>query len=185
MIGPLATVEMVRNKPAKQAGEAKETVAAEEKEAAPVEVEEEEVDLSIEETATIAAEIAEGKMERAKVLEARELSERVWEKNVARWNEAMEEEQGRGKNALRGAYDVAYVKRVEGFRGGITVEEYARILVGMERGKVEAALDGMGIQRAALMPVVRVWARKVARDGTLARASTAALKIAQCGYLDG
>ncbi|TKD02445.1 DUF2169 family type VI secretion system accessory protein [Polyangium fumosum] len=176
MIGPLATAEMVQAKLEEKAGEAKETASAGEKEAAPVEVEEEGVDLSIEETAAIAAEIAEGKVERATVLEARELSERAWKKNVARWDEAMEEEQGRGRNALRGAYDAAYVERVEGFRGVITVEEYARILVGMERGRVEGVLDAMGIQRAALMPIVRVWARKVARDGNLAVKSMRAVR---------
>jgi hypothetical protein len=91
----------------------------------------------------------------------------------------MEEEQGRGKNTLRGAYDAAYVKRVEAFRGAIRVEEYARLLVGMERGKVEEVLDGFKIQRKALMSVVRVWSKKIGQDMKLGRVATTALRDAR------
>lgn len=176
MIGPLATVETARNvaeaAPVLQEPDAPEAAGNDGR----IEAAEDVVELSIEETATIAAEIAEGQMERTKVLEAHSLSERAWGKNEARWDAAMEEEQGRGRNTLRGAYDAAYVKRVEGYRGTIAVEEYARLVVGLERGKVEEALDGLAIQRKALMPIVRLWARKVARDANVGAKMTMVLR---------
>jgi hypothetical protein len=134
------------------------------------------IELSIEETATIAAELLEGQVERAKVLEAHALSERAWSANEVRWNAAMEEEQDRGRDALRRAYDAAYVRRVEEYRGTIVVEECARILVGMERGKAEAVLAELRIQGNALMPIVRLWSKKIGRDMKLGREAMAALQ---------
>lgn len=142
---------------------------------AQTEYEDEVVELTIEETATVAAELTEEQISRAQVLEAHKLNEHSWMINEARWNAALEEEQGRGRNTLRRAYDVAYVKRVERFRGKLTVGEYARIIVGMERGKVGEVLDGFAIHRKALMPIIRVWSRKVAQDMNVGRETTMAI----------
>ncbi|KYG09063.1 hypothetical protein BE21_19920 [Sorangium cellulosum] len=107
------------------------------------------------------------------------MREGVWKANEMRWNKALEEEQGRGKSVLRGAYDAAYTARVERFRGPITVEEYARIMVGIERGSANGVLDALKIQRSALMPIVRVWAKKVAKDMKLGEEATKALREAK------
>ncbi|WP_437838181.1 DUF2169 family type VI secretion system accessory protein [Sorangium sp. So ce1153] len=170
MIGPMAVV--TQDEPV----ETDAAPAAKAEDAAAAAVEEEVVELSIEETAAIAAEIAEDKEERRKVLEAHGLSDSAWRRNETRWDAAMEEEQGRGRNALRKRYDAAYVKRVEGFRGEITVEEYARIMVGMERGNVEAVLDGLRVQKKAMMPVVRVWAGRMGADVRVGKAAALALQ---------
>ncbi|MDC3959773.1 DUF2169 family type VI secretion system accessory protein [Polyangium jinanense] len=137
------------------------------------------IELTIEQTAAIAAELAEGKQERAKVLEAHALRERSWRKNERRWAEAIEAESARGTHKLRGAYDAAYVAKVESFRGPITLEAFTRLLVALERGKANEALDALRIQRPALMPIVRLWTRKVATDMKLGDAANDALRAAR------
>ncbi|MDI3286614.1 DUF2169 domain-containing protein [Polyangium sp. 15x6] len=137
------------------------------------------IELSIEQTAAIAAELAEGKQDRAKVLEAQGLRERSWRKNERRWAEALEAESARGTHKLRGAYDAAYVAKVESFRGPITLEVYTRLLVALERGKANEVLDALRIQRPALMPIVRLWTRKVATDMKLGDAANDALRAAR------
>ncbi|WP_437841682.1 DUF2169 domain-containing protein [Sorangium sp. So ce1153] len=137
------------------------------------------VELTVEQCATIAAEIAEGSVARAKVLELHGLDERIWRANEARWNEAIKEERAKGRQVLRGAYDAAYVARVEGFRGEIMLEEYARIVVGIERGKARAALDELRIQREALMPIVRLWTKRAATDMRMADRAAGALRGAR------
>ncbi|UQA63242.1 DUF2169 family type VI secretion system accessory protein [Polyangium aurulentum] len=145
----------------------------------PVEPEPTSVELTIEQCATIAAEIDEGRGTHAKVLEAHGLDEQAWRTNDRRWKGAIEEEVGQGRQVLRDAYDAAYVARVEGFRGAILLEEYARLLVGLERGRVNAALDALRIHRAALMPIVRVWTRKVATDMKITDKAQIAIRAAR------
>lgn len=137
------------------------------------------VELSIEQVATIAAEIAERRQDQAAVLEAHGLRERGWSENKRRWMAAIEEQAARGAQALRAAYDAAYVARVERFRGVITLEEYARILVALDRGRTEETLDTLKIQRPALMPIVRLWTKKVAKDSKLAAKVSDALRAVQ------
>jgi hypothetical protein len=157
MIGPLASTEAAVMPDHQVAAEPPAAEVQTQPEPAPVE-------LTIEQYATIAAEIAEGKVARAKVLEAHELDERSWRANDQRWKGAIEEESAQGRQALRDAYDAAYVARVEGFRGVISLDAYARILVGFERGTANAVLHALRIHRAALMPIVRFWTRKAALD---------------------
>ncbi|WP_437764910.1 DUF2169 domain-containing protein [Sorangium sp. So ce281] len=177
MIGPLAKADTARAPV--EASTVRSEQAASTPEPTPIEAEEPPVDLTLEETATIAAELAEGKTERAEILDAHGVGERAWRANERRWNEALAEEQGRGKSALRGAYDAAYAARVEKFRGPVTLEEYARILVGIERGRANGVLDALKIQRPALMPIVRVWAKRVAKDVKLSQEATKALREAK------
>jgi hypothetical protein len=59
------------------------------------------------------------------------------------------------------------VEAVEGFRGPIGAEEFARVVVAQERRMVNEVLDGLRIQRPALMPLLRVWTKKVAADARL------------------
>ncbi len=137
------------------------------------------VELSIEQTATIAAELAEGQVERARVLHTHGLIEPAWRKNQARWDAAMAEDQTRGKTNLRSAYDTAYVTRVEGFRGAITANDYAKLLVAMGRGKADATLHELRIQHPALMPIVRVWTKKMAADVKVGKEASIALREAK------
>lgn len=141
-----------------------------------IEPEPESIVLTLEQAATIAAELAEGKKERRQVLEARGLRERSWRKNEKRWSEAISAQSARGTHALQAAYDAAYVAKVEEFRGPIQLEEYARIVVALERGQAVEVLCELKIHRAALMPIVRLWTRKVAKDMKLGDAANDVLR---------
>jgi hypothetical protein len=133
------------------------------------------VELSVEKTATVAAELAERRDPRAQVLGRHGLGEADFAANDRRWMETIQSEASRGRTGLRSAHDTAYLAAVERFRGPITVGEYARVLVGLERGTAGEVLDALSIQRPALMPLVRVWTRKVAADGRLSDEATALL----------
>lgn len=142
-----------------------------------IEPEPESVVLTLEQAATIAAELAEGKKDRRQVLEAYGLRERSWRKNEKRWSEAIAAQSARGTHALQAAYDAAYVAKVEAFRGPIQLEEYARIVVALERSQAVEVLCELKIHRAALMPIVRLWTRKVAKDMKLGDAANDVLRL--------
>ena len=138
-----------------------------------------EVELSIEQWAVISAEITEGKAPRSEVLRKHDVSDRAWAANEHRWTKAIDEEASEGSSRVRSASDRAYVEAVEGFRGAITVGEYAQIVIGLERGRANLVLDTLGIQRPALMRIVRVWTKKVAGDARLADEANAFLASAR------
>lgn len=154
-------------------------VAAVVEDSGPARLEPAPIKLSLEQVAAIAAEIAEERQDQATVLEAHGLRERGWRENEQRWRAAIEDEATRGRHTLRAAYDAAYVARVEQFRGAITLDEYARILVALDRGRTDDALDALKIQRQALMPIVRSWTKKVAKDMKLAEMASEALRAAE------
>ncbi|WP_437289200.1 DUF2169 domain-containing protein [Sorangium sp. So ce406] len=118
-------------------------------------------DVTVERFAAISAEIAEQRAPRADVLRAHGLSERAWAP-VERHVRALLDKDARAGGKLRAAHDAAYVAAVETFRGPIGLPEYARIAVGLERGMAGEVLDALAIQRAALMPIVRVWTKRAA-----------------------
>lgn len=123
--------------------------------------------IPIERAAAISAEIAEEKAPRTDVLRKHDLTERVWIASERRWAKAIDDEAAQGSSKLRAAHDRAYVEAVEGFRGPITLPEYARIVVGLERGRANQVLEDLQIQRPALMRIVRLWTKKVATDAKL------------------
>ncbi|WP_438027523.1 DUF2169 domain-containing protein [Sorangium sp. So ce233] len=118
-------------------------------------------DVTVERFAAISAEIAEQRAPRAEVLRAHGMSERAWA-SVERHVRALLDKDARAGGKLRAAHDAAYVAAVETFRGPIGLPEYARIAVGLERGMAGEVLDALAIQRAALMPIVRVWTKRAA-----------------------
>ncbi|MGK3996667.1 DUF2169 domain-containing protein [Sorangium sp. So ce1024] len=118
-------------------------------------------DVTVERFAAISAEIAEQRAPRAEVLRAHGIRERDWAA-VERHVRALLDRDTRAGGKLRAAHDAAYVAAVETFRGPIGLPEYARIAVGLERGMAGEVLDALAIQRAALMPIVRVWTKRAA-----------------------
>jgi hypothetical protein len=151
--------------------------AADDREAAPPQPSP--IELSIEQVASIAAEIAERRRDPPAVLEARGVHPRGWIENQQRWTAAIEQQTSRGSHALRAAYDAAYVEQVEKLRGPITPDEYARILLALDCGGADEALDALEIQRPALMPIVRLWTRRLAKEAALADAVADALRAAR------
>ncbi|AGP34364.1 hypothetical protein [Sorangium cellulosum] len=123
-------------------------------------------DVPVERFAAISAEIAERRAPRPEVLRAHGLGERAWDA-VERRFRALLDKDARAGGRLRAAHDAAYVAAVETLRGPIALEEYARIAVGLERGAAGEVLDALAIQRAALMPIVRVWTKKAAGNMAL------------------
>jgi hypothetical protein len=124
-------------------------------------------EVSIERYAILCAELAERRRPRPDVLHAASLDEAAWVQVERRWTEALADEAARKSSGLRGACDRAWVEAVEGFRGPIGPEDYARIVWAKERGTVNEVLDQLHIQRPALMPLLRVWTKKAATDPRL------------------
>lgn len=63
--------------------------------------------------------------------------------------------------------DDALFAAVEDERGFVTLHDYVRLLAAIERGSGATEAGAMGIPRAAMMPIVRVWGRRVAGDAKL------------------
>ncbi|AUX20549.1 hypothetical protein SOCEGT47_010210 [Sorangium cellulosum] len=137
-------------------------------------------DVTVERFAAISAEIAEQRAPRAEVLRAHGIRERDWAA-VERHVRALLDRDARAGGKLRAAHDAAYVAAVEGFRGPIGLPEYARIAVGLERGAAGDVLDALAIQRAALMPIVRVWTKKAASQPALSAELMALLEELRAG----
>ncbi len=132
-----------------------------------------EVTITLEQLATITAEIVEARSSRAAILEAHGLTEGEWGTASDRWTGKLDRESARGGNKLRAPHDLAYLAAVERFRGPITLAEYARVVIAIERGGADPTLEKLAIQRPALMPLLRVWTKKVATDPRLADESHA------------
>ncbi|MDI1451373.1 DUF2169 domain-containing protein [Polyangium sp. 6x1] len=120
--------------------------------------------VSMERFATISAEIAEKRDPRADILRRNELTERSFAAIEHRFSRELTDEASRGEHDERAKYDRAYVAAVEGFRGPIKPEEYARIMASLVKGQANAVLDELKIQRPALMPILRSWAKNAAGD---------------------
>ncbi len=72
-----------------------------------------------------------------------------------------------GASAPPGESDDALFAAVEDERGFVTLHDYVRLLAAIERGSGATEAGAMGIPRAAMMPIVRVWGRRVAADAKL------------------
>lgn len=117
--------------------------------------------------AAIAAELNEQRSPRAEVLRAHSLTEKAWVSIERKWAEVIDKEAAHGPSPLLMVYDAAYIAAVERFRGRVTPAEYARFVIAGERGHANDGLDELRIQRAAMMRLKRVWAKKMAEDAAL------------------
>lgn len=123
----------------------------------------------VERCGALTAAIAMARPETARILEAEGLAPERWEAVKKHYQDGMRDERARGKSALMNAFDAGYVAGVEERRGPIQVEEYARLVVGAERGVVESVLGELGLPAGAPMRIERVWAAKMMADPALAR----------------
>jgi hypothetical protein len=127
-------------------------------------------DYPVERCARIAVSIVCRPQDAAKTLEENKLSEKGWGTVKNHWLEAIRNELGRGKNTLLKRYDEAYVGQVEVERGPIVVEEYARLAVASERGRVSEAVVAMGLPPGAPMRIERIWMERMALDSKFGEA---------------
>lgn len=118
-------------------------------------------EISVDLCATVAAEIDQGAADTAAILGRHKISAAAWAEARQRWASAIEQEGKRGKRAARDAYDDAYVAQIEVGRGPIQAAEYARLEIAIERSDLDSALAELRLPRPALMPVQRVWLRKL------------------------
>jgi hypothetical protein len=133
----------------------------------------------IERCAALSAELAEGATARDELLRRAELDEPSWKAVEAHWRSAIEADGRHGSARLRDAYDAAYVEAVERFRGPIGLEEYARIVIGLEQGRAAMVLEELRIHKQALLPVVRLWTKKNARDARLSMKAIEVIRAAR------
>jgi hypothetical protein len=133
----------------------------------------------IEKCAAINAEIAMKRAPMAEVLKKHQVEADEWTAVDRHWLAAITKETERGKTTLLGTYDAAYVGALEKIRGPITTEDYARVVVGVERGDVAAVLSSLGVPRTALMRIERVWTKRLAEDAKLAQKIGAAVDAAR------
>lgn len=167
MIGPIATTKFVAEPEPKE-------VEGQNIERSSLDVSKEEPakkwhpgDFPLEKCAALTASIARTKSEKARKLEAEEITEANWVRVQQHWDQAIKEETKKGRRSLLDRFDAAYVEQLEKERGPITVEEYARLSVAGERGTLDEALAALGLPRGAVMRVERVWAGRFGENITL------------------
>lgn len=126
-----------------------------------------EVAASIEKYAAIAAEIGMKGSNKGKVLKANGLSTASWADIDEKWSDAVAQALETGDRALVDAFDAAYIATQERLGKRIGVVEYARILVGIERGEVGRVLASLELALSDLVRIQRVWAKKLAATPAL------------------
>jgi hypothetical protein len=126
-----------------------------------------EVSASIERYAAIAAEIGMKGSDRSKVLKANGLSIASWADIDEKWADAIATDLETGDRALVDTFDATYVATQERLGKRIGVVEYARILVGIERGEVGGVLASLELALSDLVQIQRVWAKKLAETPAL------------------
>jgi len=130
--------------------------------------------LALERYAEINVDLAR-KRAPAQALAARGVDAATWERTDTHWKPRL------GDRAHRDAYDAAFVSALEKARdeGAFTVADYARIMVGVERGQLPALAAAYGVPPPDVMRVQRVWLKRVASDAALGAAAVAAVAAAR------
>ena len=93
----------------------------------------------------------------------------------------MAEQAERGERELQSTFDSAYVHAQGQLKKPIGVREYAKILVGLERGEVGRVLVELELQLSDLMRLQRVWTKKLADAPKLAAELSRAVEDARKG----
>ncbi len=166
MIGPLATTEMGAIK-VEPAAEPLPTVESPPAPAQPTL-------LPIAICAAIAAEKAMGS-DMLALLRAHDVTQEDVTFSARHWANSIAVDTRRDKFDRLEAYDDAYVAGLEKARGrAISVDEYAQLAVGMERGEANMPLSATGLPPDGLFRILRVWGRKTMKDRELDAAANAA-----------
>jgi hypothetical protein len=98
------------------------------------------------------------------ILRAEGLDAGRWERVHGHWLGRIREEAARSRKALMAEYDGGYVGAIEGERGAIGVEEYARLAEAAERGEVAGALVEGGLPEGGWVHIHRVWIGRMVKD---------------------
>jgi hypothetical protein len=130
----------------------------------------------IERYAGISAALSRKGVDRGAVLRSHKLTIAGWGAIDRHWKRALAEQTDRGEKALLHAFDVAYVEAQGELHRPVGVREYARILIGLERGEVGRVLADLELQLSDLMRLQRVWSKRVAEAPDLAAELATALE---------
>jgi hypothetical protein len=125
---------------------------------------------SIQRCAEIAASCAIRPADTAAILQENGLSEDAWDAFENRWAQVLRKDAAQGDAERLGAYDRAYVARLEEERGPITAEAYARLALAHERdrGALTRALRDLGLPWGCTPRIQRVFSERMAADPALA-----------------
>jgi hypothetical protein len=138
-----------------------------------------EPEIPLEQCAEIAAEIGMKEAERAGVLKAKGLSEPAWAGVEGRWADAISEAVEGGDRTMLETFDAVYVATQERLGKRIGVPEYARILVGIERGEVGAVLAELKLNLSDLVRIQRVWSKRLTESVPLGIEVEKAIDVAR------
>ncbi len=133
--------------------------------------------MSVEQCASVAAELGARFSPRTEVLRKYQLDEAAFGEAERHWMNAIASESEAGKSELLELFDERYVQVLEQLRGEITVEMYAQLMVGSERGNLRPALAELKLQRPAVLRIERVWKRRLSRDAKLAASAAEAIAL--------
>ncbi|MFT3774528.1 MAG: DUF2169 domain-containing protein [Minicystis sp.] len=136
-------------------------------------------DLDVARYGTICAELAHKGDDRAAVLKAHLLTEPAWAIVDQHWKKAIAQETEEGGRALLIAFDEAYLAAQQRLGKPVGVAEYARILVGIERGEVGRVLADLALELGDLMRLQRVWTKRLADSPELSAELTRAVEDAR------
>lgn len=141
---------------------------------------EQEEELSLERVAELQAMISAKGAKRMEVLRAAGVEDAKFRAAESAWSKRIAEEKERGARELLDRHDAAYVDAQAKKRGRpVGVEEYAKVVVGVERGQVGKALADLELQLGDLMRLQRVWTKRTTEDPKLAAALASAVDAAR------
>jgi hypothetical protein len=142
-------------------------------------------DISLERCAEIAAEIGMKESARAGVLKANGLSGPAWASVEGGWADAISDAAEGGDRTMLETFDAVYVATQERLGKRIGVQEYAHILVGIERGEVGAVLAELKLNLADLVRIQRVWAKRLTESKPLGAEVEKAIEVARAARAPG
>jgi hypothetical protein len=133
----------------------------------------------VERFAALSASLARSPDEKEAIFRLNDLTAPAWARLRATWEAEIKGALRRGRSQLLRAYDAAYVAQLEKERGPISVDEVARITVGVERGDPAEALREAGLPDGSAIHIQRTWIGRIAADPALGAAVRKAVEKAR------
>ncbi len=124
-------------------------------------------DVTLELCAAITASLDLYPEHRDSLLDEERVSLEVWRRAERFWRQEITAAVIRADSELMVGFDRAYVARLERERGPIDLESYAELDLAIERGDVADVVIRLGIPRAAVIRIKRVWTRRLVTEPEL------------------
>lgn len=124
--------------------------------------------VDLERYAKLSAIFAEPDAQPKKTLAQEKIERDVWRQAALHWRRALERESRNAEHALRDRYDDAYVAAWEELHpDGFGPPEYAQLRAAEQRGRLQAGVDAIGLDKAMTMRLRRVWRRRLSASEAL------------------